>query len=622
LGTGWDACTGDIGPKQVEDCATPVDDNCDSQVNENCACSPGASAYCYSGPVGTDNHPPCKGGTHLCNADGHGYGACTGEVDPVPEDCATPADENCDGVVNDAASGCVCNPGAKASCYNGPAGTLGKGICVAGLKTCDGTGKAYLPGCPGEVDPGIEDCSNSIDDDCSGTYCMQPLWTHDYGTAGASNNAYPWGVATDSAGNTFVAGSFSGSLALGATTLISSGAQDAFLVKLDPSGSVLWARQYGGASGQDAWGVATDSQGNAIVVGTFTGTISIGGNMVTAQGTDAFVLKVDPTGALVWSQVLNEGLGNGNGYQSVSGGVSVDKNNDVLITGNYDTGLRIPGAPVITLTSQGGIEFYVAKLSGATGAGIWGVQAGDVGYHVGTAVRTDTSGNVVVAGDFTNTMKLGATTLTASAGGTDMFVARMTSGGQFSWALRYGSGKADHLSDLRVDSTGAALFAGKFLGTLNLGGQNLVDPSATSGNLYVAKVDVGGFHVWSKQLGSSSGAAAYNHGISGLSVDSSDNLYIFGSCGGTFDLIATLTCGAGVGTNYTPFLIRLSPAGALGVQRTYGVSAGWLEAGAMIPGIPSTISVAGYNKGGFDFGSGPNASLSGGDMILSSIVTN
>ena len=40
---------------------------------------------------------PCKGGTRTCNAEGSGFGPCVGEVLPEPEDCATTADESCDG---------------------------------------------------------------------------------------------------------------------------------------------------------------------------------------------------------------------------------------------------------------------------------------------------------------------------------------------------------------------------------------------------------------------------------------------------------------------------------------------------------------------------------------------
>src|SRR4029079_4796101 len=50
------------------------------------------------------------------------------------------------------------------SCYTGPAGSLGKGICTAGVQTClNGTWGV----CVGEVTPQTEVC-NELDDDCDG----------------------------------------------------------------------------------------------------------------------------------------------------------------------------------------------------------------------------------------------------------------------------------------------------------------------------------------------------------------------------------------------------------------------------------------------------------------------
>jgi hypothetical protein len=375
LGTDWDACVGDVGPQPAEDCATPVDDNCDNQINENCACAPGSSAYCYSGAAGTDSHLPCKGGTHICNPDGHGYGPCMGEIDPVPEDCATPVDENCNGVVNEAAAGCVCTPGTTAACYNGPPGTSGVGICADGQKTCDATGKAYLPGCANEVDPKpTDDCTNNLDDDCSGTYCTQALWVDDF----AAGTANPRGVGLDGAGNVYVAGGFQGSIAIGANNLIGAGASDAFAAKFDSQGSVVWARQYGGANDQLFSDMAVDAAGNSVLVGTFITSITFDGvHVVNAQGTDAFVIKVDPQGTLVWAKVINEGAGQGNFNQNALG-VAIDSSGNIVVAGDFGTRLDFGGGHVFSTAST--TEAYVAKFD-ASGNYVWAVVGTGTGFH-------------------------------------------------------------------------------------------------------------------------------------------------------------------------------------------------------------------------------------------------
>ena len=58
-----------------------------------------------------------------------------------------------------------CCPGRTRSCYTGPAGTAGVGVCKAGSQTCQSDG-TWGP-CNGEVTPQSETC-NGKDDDCNG----------------------------------------------------------------------------------------------------------------------------------------------------------------------------------------------------------------------------------------------------------------------------------------------------------------------------------------------------------------------------------------------------------------------------------------------------------------------
>ena len=66
-------------------------------------------------------------------------------------------------------------------------------------------------------------------------------------------------IAVDSSGNYYVGGWFQSSMALGSHTLSSAGAIDVFVAKFTPTGSVSWAKSYGGSSGHEYMGaVAVD----------------------------------------------------------------------------------------------------------------------------------------------------------------------------------------------------------------------------------------------------------------------------------------------------------------------------------------------------------------------------
>ncbi|HVV86968.1 MAG TPA: MopE-related protein [Kofleriaceae bacterium] len=71
--------------------------------------------------------------------------------------------------VGESELGChtVCTPRSTASCYDGPWGTSGVGVCRAGVKTCKADGSGW-GACAGEVTPSAESCADNLDNDCDG----------------------------------------------------------------------------------------------------------------------------------------------------------------------------------------------------------------------------------------------------------------------------------------------------------------------------------------------------------------------------------------------------------------------------------------------------------------------
>jgi hypothetical protein len=86
------------------DCNGNPMDGCETNtlVDGPCTCTPGAKQSCYLGAPGTLGKGLCKAGTQTCAADGLSWGACNGQVLPVPEICGNGIDEDCNGVVDDA----------------------------------------------------------------------------------------------------------------------------------------------------------------------------------------------------------------------------------------------------------------------------------------------------------------------------------------------------------------------------------------------------------------------------------------------------------------------------------------------------------------------------------------
>jgi hypothetical protein len=176
-GTAWGNCVGEVTPAP-DDCTDVLDNNCNGIVNDGagsgglaCVCVPATQTDCYEGPAATLNVGVCKAGKQTCVADGTGYGACIGQSIPDADRCDNAVDDDCDGVVNNGfstgAPACLCLPNASVSCYSGPPGTQGVGICHAGTRSCNALGTGWF-GCVGEVLPATENCTNGLNDDCVG----------------------------------------------------------------------------------------------------------------------------------------------------------------------------------------------------------------------------------------------------------------------------------------------------------------------------------------------------------------------------------------------------------------------------------------------------------------------
>jgi hypothetical protein len=151
-----------------ERCDNGVDDDCNGMTDEECSCLPGATQPCYPGDPLRAGRGVCTLGTQRCGGTGEfgTWGACTGFGQPRALNCATPTvDNRCDG---NPGVGCLCAPGASRSCYGGPAGTQGRGLCRAGTQTCAATATGSAWGaCAGEVRP-VRDACDGRDTDCDG----------------------------------------------------------------------------------------------------------------------------------------------------------------------------------------------------------------------------------------------------------------------------------------------------------------------------------------------------------------------------------------------------------------------------------------------------------------------
>jgi cysteine-rich repeat protein len=227
------------------------------------------------------------------------------------------------------------------------------------------------------------------------------LWTRQFGTSGydVAND-----VSVDSSGNVYVAGFTAGTFP-GQTN--SGGQYDAFVVKYDSSGTLVWARQFGTSSGDIASGVSADSSGNAYVAGHTNGALP---GQTNLGNSDAFVRKYDGSGTELWTRQYGTP-----GFYSYDNamGVSVDGSGNAYVAG-YTTG------NFMGQTSSGGTDAYVRKYD-SSGTEVWTKQFGTFADDSAYGISVDSSTNIYVAGTTTGTFS-GQT----NSGGQDVFILKLS----------------------------------------------------------------------------------------------------------------------------------------------------------------------------------------------------
>ena len=275
-------------------------------------------------------------------------------------------------------------------------------------------------------------------------------------------------VAAAPDGGAYVAGYFSGSADFdpgpGSAELTTAGSGDAFLVRLDAGGRLVWARRFGGRFGDVALGVAADAAGRVYVTGYFQGRARFGEGAeaverTAAGGTDAFLAALTPEGELRWTVHF------GGPEDDEGRAVAADRDGAVFagrFGGEAAEQIGPAGRAPATARAAGGTDAFAARV-GEGGEIGWLARVGGPADDVAHAVAADGAGRAWAAGQFAGDAELGPSAngrVLSSGGRTDGFVVELGAGGRILETRSFGSPGDDFPFGLAAAPGGGAYLAG------------------------------------------------------------------------------------------------------------------------------------------------------------------
>lgn len=386
-----------------------------------------------------------------------------------------------------------------------------------------------------------------------------------------SNSTIYQGVITsiclDNGGNVYSTGAFSIPLDFDpgpATFTMDPALGNGFLTKLDMSGNLVWAKQFGRDSSGKGTRIHLNSAGSLILVGEFKNNnndLDPGPavyNVSALGSSDFFISEITTNGNLNWTKVI----GGAAASTFVSSSV-IDNSGNIVTIGTFSLGIDFdPGTSTFTMNSQNGKVFVNVLSSNGTFVNAW--QLNLAGGAVND-VNVDNFGNIHLTGQFSNPSDFdpgpGTSTLSMS-GPYDAFVSKYSAAGTLIWAKALNGPIAEIGYRLRVNSSAEVFVSGSFQGTLDLnpgsGSYNIVSPVAPPYvDSYMVKLDPNGIFLWGKQFTGPGGET-----INQLVLDQSGNVFATGGVTNGSDLDpgpGTFTISA---LAQNPYILKLAPCQA------------------------------------------------------------
>jgi hypothetical protein len=345
------------------------------------------------------------------------------------------------------------------------------------------------------------------------------------------------------------------------------GVWNAFITKIDPSGSALvYSTHLGGSLDDIGHSITVDSTGAVYVTGVTASTnFPLAAPIQWASGglLDGFVTKLNAAGsAIVYSTYL------GGSDHDAANDITVDSSGAAFVTGFTGSPVDFPLVSPLQGTFGGGTyDAFLTEINPTGTAIVYSTYLGGNGDDYGNAIATDSSGAVYLFGETQSTDFPLAVPIQWYAGGlVDAFVTKINAAGSaLVYSTYLGGNDWEQARGIAVDSSGAAYVTG-YTASRNFPLKSPLQ-GTHGGNMYdafITKIDAAGTSLaYSTYLGGSGDDFG-----EGIAVDKTGAAYVAGSSrAADFPLVNPVQGTFGGGED--SFVSKIDPAGTALVYSTY-----------------------------------------------------
>ncbi len=342
------------------------------------------------------------------------------------------------------------------------------------------------------------------------SHAQQFLWATGNGGPGDDSGT---ALCTDADGNIYMAGNIAGYAEIENTIVQGEGVFDVIVTKYSTSGSIIWAKAFGGQGMDKATDIACSPSGFLYVCGYTSGAAKFGSfttNSISKQ--DAFITKLDLNGSVQWVKTA------GGDSNDVFNSMTLDNSGNIYTCGSFRRNIK---AGSTTLISQNLYSESVFVKYDSNGNVLWAKNTIGDGANVANGIAFDKNGHVVAAGFFTGTLNYSGKQTISFTPSYDIYVLKLDADGNAAWLTKDGSASEDAAYAIACDNNGNSYITGY------VGGPGIFGDKSTNfrgwNDLFVARHNADGSCAWVRD----GGGFKLDLGLA-ITTDATNNLFVTG----------------------------------------------------------------------------------------------